>query len=88
MCYFSYSTVERQSVLFMQIASLTGVQIVECGEVRERDKYVGREGEGERFLLSLTPYPTPSLFFLLTSLTPSPPSEHLDQVILQITLGL
>ena len=89
MCYFSYSTVERQSVLFMQIASLTGVQIVECERGKRAGQICRKRGRGgEVPSLSLTPYPTPLLFFLLTSLTPSPPSEHLDQVILQITLGL
>ena len=66
-----------------------GVRIVECGAKWESGKDMQEERERERGLgFSLTHYPTHLLFFLLTSLVPSPPSERLEQVILQITLGL
>ena len=73
----------------MQIASLTGVQIVECERDKEAGQICRKRGRGREVpSLSLTPYPTPSLFFVLTSLAPFPKSEHLEQVMLQITLGL
>ena len=79
----------------MQIASLTGVQIVKCGAKQESGKkYVGRERERERereegsFLRS-NPLPHPlALFCSLLFARQSPPSERLEKVILQITLGL
>ena len=63
MCYFSYSTVERQSVLVIQIASLTGVQIVECERGKRAGQICRKRGRGREVPSLSHPLPHPLAVF-------------------------
>ena len=78
MCYFSYSTVERQSVLFMQIASLTGVQIVECERGKRAGQICRKRGRGGEVPSLSHPLPGP------LNLLISQPKSYLQDNLIQV----